>query len=468
MHIYGLGAEAPPLKQASLLSNNLTRQLITDVGLVHSFSITPTVLFHPSAPASSSGVSLTPPPGGGHKSWEIAVIAVMALFFLALVAAAFTAYRSTSEKSSELEERLEEQQVRSMSLAEIRAATRGFDRSLELGRGGYGIVYKGEAKDGTIWAVKRAIKATQKGGEFEAEIGVISRLHHRNIVRLLGYHQSVQELILVYEFMAKGTLKHLLQTQDEGQGLPFAMRVELARGAAEGLCYLHNYTRPAFIHRDIKTDNILVDAQYTAKVADFGLLKAHTSGNSAQKLDTAGTYGYIDPEYCNTQQVSPKSDVFSFGVVLLELITGRRARFKDQDESGDLVALASWIHHRVARPESFIDPNLDQSYPPEAMALLITLALSCVERAAKFRPDMDEVSRQLLDICTLSQRGETAHALEERSNSMANFCARISGLRSGSYSRLKAQPQSELENPSILFSDSKGNDLATLTSSMGV
>eukprot|EP00271_Cylindrocystis_brebissonii_P017014 TRINITY_DN423_c1_g1_i8.p1 TRINITY_DN423_c1_g1~~TRINITY_DN423_c1_g1_i8.p1 ORF type:complete len:1350 (-),score=247.71 TRINITY_DN423_c1_g1_i8:768-4817(-) len=462
LHIFGTGADAPPLKYASLLSTNLARKQIADVGLVHLSTITPTVLYHP--PANSPLTTLST--SGGLPGWVIAVIAIMSvLLLLALWAIGYIVYDLTSPKKlSELEERLRLQEVRSLSLKELREATNNF--KVILGEGGYGIVYKGVGQ-GQEWAVKRAKVLAQKGGEFESEIEKISRLHHNNVVRLLGYHMSKHEQIVVYEFMAKGTLKQRLQTTDDNQVLAFHTRVDIALGAAEGLRYLHNFTRPAYIHRDIKSDNILLDAEYTAKIADFGVLKENTQGDKYQRIALVGTPGYMDPEYFSTQQVSTKSDVFSFGVVLLEMITGRHAVLQVADESGNLyaISLVSWVHLHLDKPEILIDPKMPGNYHAGAMKLFIRLALSCVERAAKYRPNMDDVSRQLLDIRVVVQ-GKGLDEPSEGTQSTRDSLG-LSGSHSNSYSMPKYEYGSELSNLSSLQTNPQTYFQAPVSSTFG-
>eukprot|EP00271_Cylindrocystis_brebissonii_P017010 TRINITY_DN423_c1_g1_i2.p1 TRINITY_DN423_c1_g1~~TRINITY_DN423_c1_g1_i2.p1 ORF type:complete len:1292 (-),score=197.58 TRINITY_DN423_c1_g1_i2:609-4484(-) len=462
LHIFGTGADAPPLKYASLLSTNLARKQIADVGLVHLSTITPTVLYHP--PANSPLTTLST--SGGLPGWVIAVIAIMSvLLLLALWAIGYIVYDLTSPKKlSELEERLRLQEVRSLSLKELREATNNF--KVILGEGGYGIVYKGVGQ-GQEWAVKRAKVLAQKGGEFESEIEKISRLHHNNVVRLLGYHMSKHEQIVVYEFMAKGTLKQRLQTTDDNQVLAFHTRVDIALGAAEGLRYLHNFTRPAYIHRDIKSDNILLDAEYTAKIADFGVLKENTQGDKYQRIALVGTPGYMDPEYFSTQQVSTKSDVFSFGVVLLEMITGRHLVLQAADESGDLypISLANWVHLHLDKPEILIDPKMPGNYHAGAMKLFIRLALSCVERAAKYRPNMDDVSRQLLDIRVVVQ-GKGLDEPSEGTQSTRDSLG-LSGSHSNSYSMPKYEYGSELSNLSSLQTNPQTYFQAPVSSTFG-
>ncbi|KAJ1422960.1 Serine/threonine-protein kinase, active site [Sesbania bispinosa] len=218
--------------------------------------------------------------------------------------------------------------VRAFSYGELSSATNNFSSSAQVGQGGYGKVYKGILVDGTVVAIKRAQEGSLQGEkEFLTEISLLSRLHHRNLVSLLGYCDEEGEQMLVYEFMSNGTLRdHLSVTSKEP--LSFAMRLKIALGAAKGLAYLHTEADPPIFHRDVKASNILLDPKFSAKVADFGLSRLapvpDIEGIVPGHVSTVvkGTPGYLDPEYFLTHKLTDKSDVYSLGVVFLELLTG--------------------------------------------------------------------------------------------------------------------------------------------------
>eukprot|EP00271_Cylindrocystis_brebissonii_P018873 TRINITY_DN54_c0_g1_i1.p1 TRINITY_DN54_c0_g1~~TRINITY_DN54_c0_g1_i1.p1 ORF type:complete len:1407 (+),score=237.75 TRINITY_DN54_c0_g1_i1:39-4259(+) len=406
--VFGTSASPPPARYTGVLQNILGQgpANISGVGTfaAYTFLNRTRLEYAPPPPPPSLGNANTL----GLKSWEIILIAVASAFTLGIAVFTFT-YKPREGRLTTLEKRIQENQVRKMTLKEIQDATNNFHESSFLGEGGFAKVYKGSSPKGVLWAVKRAKEVGEVGGDFDTEIEMLSLLHHTNVVALIGYHGSKREQVLVYEYMGKGTVKdHIGQKKgvDVANPLSFETRLNIALGAAEGLRYLHNFTNPPFIHRDIKSANILLDDDYVAKVADFGLLRENRQGGDAkQKMAVVGTFGYIDPEYFCTQKVSTKSDVFSFGVFLLELITGRSAVFWEPDESGAVFAtsLASWVQPYFDRPTMIIDPALNGEYNDRAMRNFVTLAFNCVERSAIRRPTMNDVARRLSSIWNILQ-----------------------------------------------------------------
>ncbi|PWA46796.1 leucine-rich repeat protein kinase family protein [Artemisia annua] len=220
--------------------------------------------------------------------------------------------------------------VKSFTFQEMALATQNFSSSSVVGRGGYGKVYKGILWDGTVVAIKRAEEGSLQGEkEFLTEIELLSRLHHRNLVSLVGYCDEEQEQMLVYEFISRGTLRDWLNAKS-GESLSFRMRLNAALDSAKGILYLHTEANPPIFHRDIKTSNILIDSKFTAKVADFGLsrlaplLDDYGVGPNHVSTVVRGTPGYLDPEYLLTHKLTDKSDVYSLGVVLLEILTSMK------------------------------------------------------------------------------------------------------------------------------------------------
>ncbi|CAI7780419.1 unnamed protein product [Closterium sp. NIES-53] len=335
---------------------------------------------------------------------------------------------------SKLTMRLQEQFVRPISLAEIEAATDCFSEARLLGVGGYGSVYRGDGPNGEQWAVKRAqVTTVQSMGVFQNEVDVISAMSHRNLIALLGYCEDKGEQILVYEFAANGTLSaHLRPPADKPTPpLTLQQRVEVALGAAQGLFYLHSFARPPVIHRDVKSGNILLDQDMQAKVADFGLLKASKGEGVAHSTQVAGTPGYLDPEYYSAFKVTAKSDVYSFGVVLLEILTGLPPIFEslDANESTDgerqMTSLARWCapYVQTGNVAKIVDPRLGADYPVDTVKAMAEVAMACVQRHSKNRPDTSEVVRRLGDILARLTGDESAATLGHLRSQSSNVGA---------------------------------------------
>ncbi|CAL9100301.1 unnamed protein product, partial [Musa textilis] len=234
-----------------------------------------------------------------------------------------------------------------ISIQVLRNVTNNFSEENILGRGGFGTVYKGELHDGTKIAVKRmeaGMMGTKGLNEFKSEIAVLTKVRHRNLVSLLGYCLDGNERLLVYEYMPQGPLsRHLLDWKEEGlKPLEWKKRLSIALDVARGVEYLHNLAHQSFIHRDLKPSNILLGDDMKAKVADFGLVRLAPDGKGCSvETRLAGTFGYLAPEYAVTGRVTTKADVFSFGVILMELITGRKALDESQPEES--VHLVTWF-----------------------------------------------------------------------------------------------------------------------------
>lgn len=269
-----------------------------------------------------------------------------------------------------------------------------------IGKGGAGIVYKGLMPNGDQVAVKR-LPAMSRGSShdhgFNAEIQTLGRIRHRHIVRLLGFCSNHETNLLVYEYMPNGSLGEVLHGKKGGH-LHWDTRYKIAVEAAKGLCYLHHDCSPLIVHRDVKSNNILLDSGFEAHVADFGLAKfLQDSGTSECMSAIAGSYGYIAPEYAYTLKVDEKSDVYSFGVVLLELITGR----KPVGEFGDGVDIVQWVRKMTDSNKEgvlkILDPRLP-SVPLHEVMHVFYVAMLCVEEQAVERPTMREVVQILTEL----------------------------------------------------------------------
>ncbi|KAG9131065.1 hypothetical protein Leryth_006823, partial [Lithospermum erythrorhizon] len=285
------------------------------------------------------------------------------------------------------------------SYQELATATSGFSQENLLGQGGFGYVHKGVLSDGREVAVKSLKSGSGQGErEFQAEVEIISRVHHRHLVSLVGYCIADGQRMLVYEFVPNKTLEHHLH----GKGLPvmdWSSRMRIALGSAKGLAYLHEDCHPRIIHRDIKAANILLDENYEAMVADFGLAKLSSDNFTHVSTRVMGTFGYLAPEYASSGKLSDKSDVFSFGVMLLELITGRRP----VDPTGKIMedSLVDWSRPLMTKAledgnyDEIADPYMEGNYVPDEMARIVACASASVHYSAKRRPRMSQIVRSL-------------------------------------------------------------------------
>ncbi|XP_022884126.1 probable serine/threonine-protein kinase PIX7 isoform X2 [Olea europaea var. sylvestris] len=303
-------------------------------------------------------------------------------------------------------------QLRSFTYNELKIATRNFRPDSLLGEGGFGCVFKGwidetgytPVKPGTGLTV--AVKTLNHDGlqghkEWLAEVNYLGELIHLNLVKLIGYCIEDDQRLLVYEFMPRGSLEnHLFR---RSLPLPWSIRMKIALGAAKGLAFLHEEAERPVIYRDFKTSNILLDADYNAKLSDFGLAKDGPEGDKTHvSTRVMGTYGYAAPEYVMTGHLTAKSDVYSFGVVLLEMLTGRRSMDKSRPNGEH--NLVEWARPYLRERRRFyrlIDPRLEGHFSIKGAQKAVQLAALCLSRDAKARPLMSEVVEALVPLPNL-------------------------------------------------------------------
>ncbi|PKA48852.1 Proline-rich receptor-like protein kinase PERK4 [Apostasia shenzhenica] len=280
---------------------------------------------------------------------------------------------------------------------ELAAATNGFSHENLLGQGGFGCVYKGVLPNGKEVAVKQLKTGSGQGErEFQAEVEIISRVHHRHLVSLVGYCIAGAQRLLIYEFVPNKTLEfHLHGKNNSAMDWPTRMKITI--GSAKGLAYLHEDCHPRIIHRDIKAANILLDDRFEAMVADFGLAKLSSDNYTHISTRVMGTFGYLAPEYASSGKLTEKSDVFSFGVMLLELITGRRPVDNNSIEDS-LVDWARPLLTQALNDENYdelVDPRLEGNFSKMEMARMVACAAASVRHSAKRRPKMSQIVRAL-------------------------------------------------------------------------
>ncbi|KAJ8558377.1 hypothetical protein K7X08_005143 [Anisodus acutangulus] len=305
---------------------------------------------------------------------------------------------------------------------DLATATGGFSQVNLLGQGGFGFVHKGILTDGSVVAVKSLKSGSGQGErEFQAEVEIISRVHHRHLVSLVGYCVADGQRMLVYEFVPNGTLEYHLH----GKGRPvmdWGLRLKIALGSAKGLAYLHEDCHPRIIHRDIKGANILLDNNYEAMVADFGLAKLTEDNNTHVSTRVMGTFGYLAPEYASSGKLTEKSDVFSFGVMLLELITGRRPLDTTNKLMDD--SLVDWARPFLTKAleennfDELVDPRLEGNFDPDELHRMVACAAASVRHSARRRPKMSQIVRALDGDSSLEDLNE-----KPGKNNTANFGA---------------------------------------------
>ncbi|MCL7046294.1 hypothetical protein MKW94_021222 [Papaver nudicaule] len=298
---------------------------------------------------------------------------------------------------------------RKFSYKETKKATNSFNTI--IGQGGFGTVYKAQFSDGFVAAVKRMDKVSEQAeDDFCREMELFGRLHHRHLVSLRGFCVDRGERFLMYEYMENGSLKDHLHSTGKTP-LSWQTRIQIAIDVANALEYLHFYCEPPLCHRDIKSSNILLDENFVAKVADFGLAHASKTGEISFEpvnTDIRGTPGYMDPEYVVNEELTEKSDVYSYGVLLLELVTGRRAI----QDSRNLVEWSQIYMAAESRLPELVDPNIGESFDLEQLLTIVSIIRWCTQREGRARPSIKQVLRVLYESSDPMHSG-FVHAMED-------------------------------------------------------
>ncbi|XP_051215534.1 cysteine-rich receptor-like protein kinase 6 [Lolium perenne] len=284
-----------------------------------------------------------------------------------------------------------------LDLSALRAATDNFDESNKLGEGGFGMVYKGILPSDEQIAVKRLSQSSRQGiEELKNELVLVAKLQHKNLMRLVGVCLEENEKLLVYEYMPNKSLDTILFDPERRSQLDWGKRFRIVNGIARGLQYLHEDSQLKIIHRDLKASNVLLDSEFIPKISDFGLARLFDSDQSQDVTNlVAGTYGYMAPEYAMRGTYSIKSDVFSFGVLILEIVTGRRNTVAfDSDKSADLLSLV-WEHWTKGTIVEIMDLSTTSHSPGDQMLKCIQIGLLCVQEDPADRPLMSVVTVML-------------------------------------------------------------------------
>ncbi|KAF8094795.1 hypothetical protein N665_0352s0007 [Sinapis alba] len=306
--------------------------------------------------------------------------------------------------------------TRRFTYSEVIKMTNNFQRF--LGKGGFGVVYHGTVNGHEHVAVKVLSKSSTQGcKEFKAEVDLLLRVHHKNLVSLVGYCYEGDQLALIYEFLPNGDLKEHLT--EGGSIINWSVRLQIALQAASGLEYLHSGCTPPMVHRDVKTANILLDENLKAKLADFGLSRSFQSGGESQILTgIAGTLGYLDPECSSSGRMTKKSDVYSFGVVLLEMITNQPVI----NQTSENLHITQWVGFKLSRGDiiEIMDPNLGKDYHCNSAWRALELAMSCTNPSSSKRPSMSQVIHELKECIVLeNSRVNNSQGLEFQAMSIS-------------------------------------------------
>ncbi|KAL5060702.1 hypothetical protein RYX36_032306 [Vicia faba] len=483
--------------EASKINSSLSMHKVRlDPGLVGGYKLLNIIWFEPPPPTQAPTLTASPEKAplyhsptatlsssnkGGHSNLFLVLGIAIGMLFIAIVSILIFCLCTllSKEKTPPIETekpRIESAvsaggsiphptSTRFIAFEELKEATNNFEPASVLGEGGFGKVFKGILSDGTSVAIKRLTNGGQQGDkEFLAEVEMLSRLHHRNLVKLVGYYSNREssQNLLCYELVPNGSLEAWLHgPMGINCPLDWDTRMKIALDAARGLSYLHEDSQPCVIHRDFKASNILLENNFHAKVADFGLAKQAPEGG-ANYLSTRvmGTFGYVAPEYAMTGHLLVKSDVYSYGVVLLELLTGRKPVDMSQPSGQEnLVTWARPILRDKDRLDEIADPKLGGNYPNEDFVRVCTIAAACVAPEANQRPTMGEVVQSLKMVQRITEYHDSVLASSNtqtnlrQSSSTFEFDGASSVFSSGPYSGLSAAFDNDNISRTVVFSE---------------
>lgn len=381
-------------------------------------------------------MNVTPPAttgGGGNKTGRVLAIALpIVAAIIAAVVICFYIWKRKTERARKpsIADPTDPEDIGSidsliLSISTLRVATDNFDDSNKLGEGGFGVVYKGVLPSDQEIAVKRLSQSSRQGiEELKNELVLVAKLQHKNLVRLLGVCLEEHEKLLVYEYMPNKSLDTILFDPDRSNVLDWWKRLKIVNGIARGLQYLHEDSQLKIIHRDLKASNVLLDSDFNPKISDFGLARLFGNDQSQDVTNRViGTYGYMAPEYAMRGHYSIKSDVFSFGVLILEIVTGRKNNVSyDSEQSVDLLSLV-WEHWLAGTAVELADSSMAGHCPGDQILKCVHIGLLCVQEDPTERPMMSMVN-VMLSSSTVSLQAPSRPA----------FCIQKSSVNSDSYS----------------------------------
>ncbi|KAK7324505.1 hypothetical protein VNO77_28107 [Canavalia gladiata] len=356
--------------------------------LISAISVTSDSIPRPPLPSSRKKI---------HTWVVVAIVAVISIILILVVGILW--WRACSRNSNSVAKELKDlhEKIGSFTLRQIKVATNNFNISNKIGEGGFGPVYKGTLSDGTMIAVKQLSSKSKQGNrEFITEIGLISALQHPCLVKLYGCCAEGDQLLLVYEYLENNSLAHTLFGREESHlMLDWPTRHKICVGIARGLAFLHEESQLKIVHRDIKATNVLLDKDLNPKISDFGLARLNEEENTHISTRIAGTYGYMAPEYAMFGYLTDKADVYSFGIVALEIVCGKsNTIYRSKEETVCLLDMARILKEEGKLME-LVDERLNSNYNEEEVMIMINVALLCANVTSNLRPTMSSVVSML-------------------------------------------------------------------------